>query len=470
MQHSLDCFQRGSCGLNQRRLTIFNGDKFMNQEIKNELFKVRTLGEWIDGAKRRPTPKKLFGEFWLEGEIAIMFADTGKGKSILAVQIAESLATGKSIDPLVNQASPQTALYLDFELTDKQFEMRYAEESEETGELTNHYQFPDNCIRAEVVTLEDHPQPMYKTFDEYLVSNLNKLLRATTAKVLIIDNLTYLRQKNEQTGEAVRLMKALKDLRKAYGLSILVLAHTPKRAVQSPLSVNDLQGSKILSNFADNIFAIGGSATDSDVRYLKHIKLRSTEMSYDALNVPTFRIRKRDGNFLAFHFLKFEDERSLIDWRVGSYDEELMQKIREAAAQGMGQRPISTMLGVSKTTVNRYLRLPLKEEKMRPISQRSIEAARQQMIYDAARRQVERNHEARMEEERQMAERGMRSAPAAASGEPPVAVPASGDEFDDACDCFQCTSGSPENCLDTNWAEQCCDGTDPDCCAKDALI
>jgi hypothetical protein len=438
-------------------------------EIKNELFKVKTMGQWIDTAKLRATPKALFGKFWLEGEIAIMFADTGKGKSILAVQIAESLATGKSIAPFTNEIAPQTVLYLDFELTDKQFEMRYAEESETGGELINHYQFPDNCQRAQIVTLDHHPRPMYKTFDEYLVSNLNRLLRSTQANVLIIDNLTYLRQRNERTDEAIRLMRALKDIRKAFSLSILVLAHTPKRAIHTPLNVNDLQGSKILSNFADNIFAIGGSSTDSDVRYLKHIKLRSAEMEYDSLNVPTFRIAKQGGNFLGFQFQKFEDERALINSRLGSYDPELMSKVKAAAEQGLTQRAMSMMLGVSKTTVNRYLRLHVEEKKLKPPTQREIEAARQQMIFDAARRQMELNHQARIAEEQRMAERGLRSETPTATLNGPVAAAAIGDEFDDSCDCFQCLSGAPDKCLETEWAEQCCDGTDPNCCAKERL-
>jgi RecA-family ATPase len=218
--------------------------------VQNELFGLKTAAAWIEEAKRRPVPKMLFGEFWLEGEIAILFADTGKGKSILAVQIADALAQGTQVENFTNNAPAQTVLYIDFELTSKQFEMRYAEDNE-TGEdnLKNHYQFSPNFLRAEAKTLEDHPRPIYKSFDDYLTAMMNKLLRATEAKILIIDNLTCLKQRNESTDEAVRLMKALKEQRKEFGLSILVLAHTPKRALKSPLTVNDLQGSKILSNF-----------------------------------------------------------------------------------------------------------------------------------------------------------------------------------------------------------------------------
>lgn len=52
----------------------------------------------------------------------------------------------------------------------------------------------------------------------------------------------------------------LNNLKKRYGLSILVLAHTPKRSMECPITSNDLAGSKRLYNFFDSVFAIGKSA------------------------------------------------------------------------------------------------------------------------------------------------------------------------------------------------------------------
>src|SRR4051812_3528279 len=89
-----------------------------------DMFDVRRANEWIRSAKTKPVPKMLFGEFWLEGELAIMFADTGTGKSMLAVQIAEAIARGRAIEPMRMDAAPQPVLYFDFELSEKQFEMR----------------------------------------------------------------------------------------------------------------------------------------------------------------------------------------------------------------------------------------------------------------------------------------------------------------------------------------------------------
>ena len=50
-----------------------------------------------------------------------MFADTGKGISALAMQIAQSIASGRGIKPFTSATKPQKVLYLDLEMNDKQF-------------------------------------------------------------------------------------------------------------------------------------------------------------------------------------------------------------------------------------------------------------------------------------------------------------------------------------------------------------
>ena len=108
------------------------------------LFLVKTANRWIAQAKTRPIPQMLFGEFWFEGELCILFADSNLGKSILAVQIANSLSRGQQIWGFKLEVAIQPIIYCDFELSDKQFENRYS-----IG-FKNHYQFHDNFIRVEI--------------------------------------------------------------------------------------------------------------------------------------------------------------------------------------------------------------------------------------------------------------------------------------------------------------------------------
>ena len=54
---------------------------------------------------------------------------------------------------------------------------------------------------------------------------------------------------------------------------------------------------------ADMIFAIGESVKDKNLRYLKQIKARATEIIYDSENVMDFEIIKHI-NYLSLYSLK----------------------------------------------------------------------------------------------------------------------------------------------------------------------
>ena len=316
------------------------------------LFKIQTANAWLKNAKLRPVPKMLFGEFWFEGELCILFADTGKGKTILAVQIGDSISRGEGIANFTFEAKKQKVLYFDFELSDKQFEARY---SERNGDyFTNHYRFDENFRRGEINQSSFQPDH-FKDFQEYLNFSLEFEISESRTKILIVDNITYLKNATETAKDALPLMKELIRLKKRYDLSILALAHTPKRDLSRPLTVNDLQGSKMLSNFADSIFAIGESAKDKNLRYIKQIKARNSEEKYHSENVVVCQVAKPD-NFLRFEFLNFGNEREHLKNLTDNDKKELIQKVKDLSAMGESQRSISRTLGISLGTVNNYLK------------------------------------------------------------------------------------------------------------------
>lgn len=321
-----------------------------------EFFAIRSANEWMRAARSMPVPKKLFGDLWQEGELSIMFADTGKGKSALAMQIADSITRGTPIYPFEMTAKRQKVLYLDFELTCKQFEMRYTAEpsSEKSGRLTCPYQFSELFKRLELApeTLSIHDG---KPFEEAIRAMIGPLIEQSGAKVLIIDNITYLKRIAEGNRETVPLMKELHRLKRKYGISILLLAHTPKRDPRRPLNVNDLQGSKAIANYADNIFAIGQSTHEPADRYIKHIKLRSGEMIYDDSNTPWFRLGKIGRNFLGFRFCGFAAEADLLREPANSPNRELINRVKAMHDGGMNIRAIANELRLSKSTAHRLL-------------------------------------------------------------------------------------------------------------------
>ncbi len=222
----------------------------------DSLFKIQTADQWITDSQTRPAPKMLCGEFWFEGEVCILFADTNVGKSILAVQIADAISRGNAINGLRLETGPQKVIYFDFELSDKQFEARYSDKMPGSEFYSNPYRFDANLLRAEIDTDADIDHG-FADFEAYLNASLQSAIIAHGAKILIIDNLTYLKNETERAKDALPLMKYLKALKNKYGLSILALAHTPKRDYSKAITRNDLQGSKMLINICDSSFAIG---------------------------------------------------------------------------------------------------------------------------------------------------------------------------------------------------------------------
>lgn len=322
-------------------------------EQNKGLFKVMTANEWLEQAKTTPIPEMLFGEFWHEGEISILFSDSNLGKSILSVQIADSISKGQPIHGFRLEANKQTVLYFDFELSAKQFEVRYSIKNEAQKVFENHYSFDDNFKRIEINS--DAEIPPESTFENYLNQSLEQSITETGAKILIIDNITYLKNETERSKDALPLMKYLKALKSKYGLSILALAHTPKRDLSRPITQNDLGGSKMLYNFIDSCFAIGQSNTDKNLRYIKQIKARNTAMIYDTENVVVCQIDK-PYNFLAFEFMDFGAEREHLKQLTEKDHESKVSEALELKKQGLSNVQIAKQFGVSEGAVRKWIK------------------------------------------------------------------------------------------------------------------
>lgn len=312
------------------------------------LFNIKTANNWIEEAKNRPIPKMLFSQLWYEGEICILFADTNLGKSILAVQIGNSISKGEQIKSFIIETQKQSVLYFDFELSDKQFQNRYSKDYKEN------YVFDDNFLRVEINP--DLELPKDVTFDDYLILSIEKSILSSNSKVLIIDNITYLKSDNEKAKEALPLMKKLKELKTKYSLSILILAHTPKRDLSKPITRNDLAGSKMLINFCDSCFTIGESTQDKQLRYIKQIKQRNCEQVFDADNVCVCQISK-EYNFLQFEFVSLGNEREHLKQYTEKDKNNVILQVKELSQQGKSQRAISSEIGISLGAVNKYLKL-----------------------------------------------------------------------------------------------------------------
>ena len=306
------------------------------QPLQVGFFRVRTANQCISDAKTQPIPRNLYHSLLFEGEITILFANQGVGKSVFAVQIANEISKTDKV------------LYLDLELSDKQFQNRYSENYE------NEFQFNENLIRIDFARPVKIPDGT--DYDTYFIDNLKQLINVTGARIVVIDNMTKLVSSDtDKANVAKPLMDTLIDLKFEYNLTLLLLEHTRKVDVTRPISANDLQGSKMKINFADAVFTIGQSSKDTSLKYIKQLKCRSAEKTFDVDNVPVYEIIK-EKSLLYFRFLNYDTEFNHLKQQSENDKSVLIDKIKELSGTGKSQREISKELGISLGAVNKYLK------------------------------------------------------------------------------------------------------------------
>ena len=313
-----------------------------NQEAGTDIgmFTIKSANRTITDAALRPNPRSLYLEFWYEGEVCCLFSDSNLGKSIYAVQMADQIATTRRV------------LLVDCELTDKQFQMRYTDS--DTGII---HIFPEGLYRAEInpVTLD------VNDYEEKIIKNIEAVALRMQTSIIIIDNLTYLCNSSDKGVDAGLFMMKLMNLKKKYGWSLLIIAHTPKRNLSSPITQNDLAGSKKLYNFFDSVFAIGKSAKDDRLRYVKQLKVRAGEFLYDSNNIIVYEIEKSSA-FVHFEFKEYSTEKEHLRERTESDDQKQLKHIKELKVQGKSVREIASLVGLSKSKVWRLLQTQTDEE------------------------------------------------------------------------------------------------------------
>ena len=312
-------------------------EKPQNEDVEEPIYvgmlKIQRINAAISAAKRLPEPIDLFRGLWNEGEIACLFSDSNVGKSILALQIGEYIAD-----------SQQPVLYCDFEMSDKQLEKRCSYN-------TSTHIFPNNFYRCTI----DANNMRGGDFESNLLTDIEVAALKLGIKIIIIDNLTYMCSDAEKGDSAGILMRKLMMLKQKYGWSLLVISHTPKRDEKSPILPSHLAGSKKIFNFFDSIFALGRSCKGDDYRYLKQLKVRSSEIQYGEDNVLILqRVKATDGNlYYIFHGTETEDAQ--LDYpQTRNYSPEVIERVIQLRSEGNSFRDIEdTLDGVSRSTAQR---------------------------------------------------------------------------------------------------------------------
>ncbi len=248
----------------------------------------RTTNELRAELKHTPPPRKLIGGLIYEGEQSIIFGPTNVGKSIFGVQIAEALSEGKDLilggETLENESEPMNVVYFDFELSDSQFLKRIGKRD-----------FNENFVRLSLKRGEILAGKPKEIFDYLKEASL-----IYEAKIIIIDNITKIGNRLEESDRAAEFMSSLWDLCRYENYTIIIMAHTPKRDKKIPITADSMSGSSKLSQLSDALIGINEMPSeDSHTKvYLKQIKSRNGFRKYGEMNVITMKIVEDEVSFV----------------------------------------------------------------------------------------------------------------------------------------------------------------------------
>ena len=288
----------------------------------------RKANEFIFDVRHLKPPEKLFDEFWREGELALLFGPQGKGKSVLAVQVAEAIARGKAIDGFEMSEKRHKVLYVDLRLSNKQFGWRYSNEGRQ-------YKLSENLYR-------DRP-PLDKPLCEWLREKIKK----SGFRVVVIDDLSAVRMTFDGTRETLKLMRELKQLKDELDVSVLVIASSQEQRKGELISESHMLRSRVLCDAADSVFAIGVHAGNPTFRYLVQTRSQSAAMKWQAGNVPVCSIERSDDGFLSMEF----DERFVAE--IDEETRQLICSIKRRRDAKVRWRSIAEELGIARSTAHR---------------------------------------------------------------------------------------------------------------------
>ena len=295
--------------------------------------KLQTANKWIEDAKAQPDPEHFYHGMFVEGEITVVFSAPNSGKSLFCIQVAESIARKRKV------------VIVDCEQSSKQFQKRYT--NDDTGST---HLFPENLLRAEVDSelLDTVDQ------DQAILDSVSQAAKEGI-KDVIIDNISFVCVDTEKSQTSVEFMRKMIKLKKKFGLTIIIVAHTPKRDPSRPLLQTDLSGSSKLMALIDAAIAIGVSSQAPHLRYAKHVKFRSGEYPCPADHVALYRLEKVD-NYTQLVFQDYGDEKDHLREKNALTEMEDMQEFVNLKAKGMSLKEISEETGFAKTTIHRKLK------------------------------------------------------------------------------------------------------------------
>jgi hypothetical protein len=350
------------------------GDKrrreFRDKHAARTALKVRSAAEAMAGESEQGTvnseqfrkKRALFGELWREGEFVVVVGPSGVGKSVLAMQIGETVARGSAVnseqgtvnsgeeglelievvdDSGFDHPAPPTTSSPEADATPLQAGGELNPSSPDPGgerddfgfdalakvngnrrvlyidlerteaqrvERYSGYGFAEQLEWADVGSFGVMHSKYRGSVTRFLVDSVYEEIRNREPDVVFIDNFTYLLRAGRRHLDLPALMKTLRRMVNDTGISVMLLAHSDSRVGRSKYL--DEKNYHVGFELADRVLAVCHSSMDRSFRYVKPVfpaGERSDEVAtYQIVSWP----------FVSFEFVGMMEEAAhLRDYR-----------------------------------------------------------------------------------------------------------------------------------------------------------
>ena len=306
-----------------------------------------------------PTESRLFACAIHKGDVGIVVAAKGVGKTTLCMQIGDAIAAGKSTGlwPRYDEGEhkPQRVLYYDGELFDEDMHERY-------------YRYCYEFAKT------------FERFDRNQFSNINDVLRDLNSKLseinedctVIIDNVTKLCE-TAQIDKIKQFNDGIESLHVAFAkkgvrLTVISIIHILGKEYTpgDPITTKVAAGGSDLTNFSNFVIALEQPKDENGTLLVKVLNSRS-EREPDKVCVLK---RKDDKPCLRFEYCGEMDEKealsgtgSLTNQPTPSKSESALQRAKEVKLfldAGHTQEEAAIHYKVSRQTIHNWLE-PLKQ-------------------------------------------------------------------------------------------------------------
>lgn len=192
--------------------------------------------------------------------LTFLSGEEGCGKSLLAMNLALSVAVGASHWLSYEVMKSGKVLYLNNEMAFIDFARRFksmASSLPAVGDVAN------------LIAPREVP-PLTQCWDA-----LNDLCSTEQPCLVVLDCLYFAHDEDENDSSSMKaLMRQLMAVRDSYHLSLLVVHHTKKGARFERMHNDQMRGSNVFSGASDTVLQMRRSATDETKRIIKPTKFR----------------------------------------------------------------------------------------------------------------------------------------------------------------------------------------------------